>query len=57
MFAQHLTYKCSFDNILVDQSFITFFKYEIVKLLELALSTVTAKSLSIPYFNKQFLVT
>jgi hypothetical protein len=46
MCAQHLTCKCSFDNILVDQSFITFFKYEIVTLLELALSTVTVKSLS-----------
>jgi hypothetical protein len=48
MCAQHLTCKCSFDNILVGQSFITFFKYEIVTLLELALSTVTVKSLSIP---------
>jgi len=57
MCAQHLTCKCSFDNILVGQSFITFFKYEIVTLLELALSIVIVKSLSIPQYNKQFSIT
>jgi hypothetical protein len=57
MCAQHLTYKCLFDNLLVDQSFITLFKYEIVKLLELTLSSVTVKSLSIPHSNKQFSIT
>jgi len=44
MCAQHLTCKYSFDNILVGQSFITFFKYEILTLLELGLSIVTIKS-------------
>jgi len=42
MCAQHLTCKFLFDNILVGQSFITFFKYEIVTLLELVLYTITS---------------
>jgi hypothetical protein len=43
----------SFDNILLAQLLVTLFKYFIVKLFELALSTVTVKMLLIPHSNKQ----
>ena len=47
----------SFDNILVDQPLVTLFRYFIVTLFELALSTITVQMLSIPHSNKQLLIT
>jgi len=48
--AQHLTCIKSFDNILVAHLIVTLYRYFIVKLFELVLSTVTIKILSIPLF-------
>jgi hypothetical protein len=54
MCAQHLTSKYLFDNIIIGQICITFFKYAIIKLLDLELSSVMVKTLSIHHSNKQF---